>query len=326
MQTFASDNEDDSARGREQYEWPELIRTTVPPATISDAGRDALTIAAAQTASGDLEDERRLCARVQEELGSSQRERYKVMMTEDEIAGVPVRLFAPERLIDPNSILLNLHGGGFTKDAGSITENVPVAGLTGVKVVAVRYRQAPEHPFPAAVDDSEAVYRALSESYPTNRLCLYGTSAGAILCAQLLQRLAKSGGHMPAALGFFSGTADLSRMGDSEQLFRPQFDGARTGPLFRDYIGTNDPTDPEVSPLFGSLGSFPPTLCIAGTRDFLLSQTSLFHRALLSAGVPAELVVFEAMLHAHWIYQDIPESDEAFRIMAGFFSRQLGKR
>jgi acetyl esterase/lipase len=128
---------------------------------------------------------------------------------------------------------------------------------------------------------------------------------------------------MPAALGFFSGTADLSRMGDTEQLFRPELDGARSGGLFADYVGGQDTAAAEVSPIFANLSGFPPTLCIAGTRDYLLSQTTLFHRALRAAGVPAELVVFEGMLHAHWIYQDIPESEEAFGIMADFFIRQL---
>ena len=326
MQTVARENENEAgadAAGR--FEWPELLRTAPAPTTISAAAREALAIAATQRASDDLERQRALCAQVQEELGAVQIARYGVEMAEDRIGGIPVRTFIPcsgDRPVD--AVLLNLHGGGFTKDAGSVTENVPVAGLSGMKVVAVRYRQAPEHPYPAAVDDAEGVYRALLGTYPAERICLYGTSAGAILCAQLLGRLACSGAPMPAALGFFSGTADLSRMGDTEQLFRPEADQARTEGLFADYIGSHDPADPKVSPLLGGLSGFPPTLCIAGTRDFLLSQTTLFHRALLNAGVAAELVVFEAMLHAHWIYQDIPESHEAFRIMADFFGRRLG--
>lgn len=306
----------------EAFEWPEVLRTTPPPETVSAGARLALAAAATQTAAGDLESDRLLCARVQDELGSAQRARYGVDMEEDVIAGIPVRIFTRSDT-SGNAMLLNLHGGGFTKDAGSVTENVPIAGLTGSKVVAVRYRQAPEHSFPAAVDDAEAVYRALLESAPTSRIGLYGTSAGAILCAQLLARLSASNSPMPAALGFFSGSADLSRMGDTERLFRPQNDSARTGGLFADYVGNHDPEDPAVSPIFADLSGFPPTLCIAGTRDYLLSQTTLFHRALRQAGVPAELVVFEAMLHAHWIYQDIPESEQAFRVMADFLAKCL---
>jgi len=78
-----------------------------------------------------------------------------------------------------------------------------------------------------------------------------------------------------------------------------------------------------LSPLFADLAGLPPTLLIAGTRDILLSQTTIFHRALRKAGVPAELVVFEAMPHAHWSYLDIPESAEAFQAMADFFTQHL---
>jgi len=323
MQPIATSNTDKpSPDGQERFEWPELIRAMSAPKTVSPAARHALANAAAQTASSDLQMERRLCAWVQDVLGGVQRSRHGVEMADERIANVPVRRFTSQSN-DSSSILLNLHGGGFTKDAGSVTENVPVAALTGRTVVSVRYRQAPEHPYPAAVEDAEAVYRTLLESYPAERIGLYGTSAGAILCVQLLARLGKAGTPLPAALGFFSGTADLKRMGDTEQLFRPEFDSARTEPLFNDYVGARDRADPMISPLFGDLKGFPPTLCIAGTRDFLLSQTSIFHRALLAAGVASELVVFEAMLHAHWIYQDIPESDEAFAIMADFFCRRV---
>ena len=325
MQTVAQNDQRPSGNGASRFEWPELLRTTPPPGTISAAAQEALATAAKQCSSEDLEAERRLCAQVQEELGSIQRARHGVTMAEELIGGVPVRIFTPQDWKESNSVLLNLPGGGFTKDAGSITENVPVAGLSGQKVVAVRYRLAPEHPFPAAVDDAEAVYRVLLECSPPDRIGLYGTSAGAILCVQLLARLARSGTRQPAALGFFSGTADLSRMGDTEQLFRPRLESLDGDRLFTDYLADNDRTNPEISPLFGSLEHFPPALCIAGTRDFFLSQTSLFHRALIDAGVPAELVVFEAMLHAHWIYQDIPESHEAFGLMADFFRRMLGR-
>lgn len=306
-----------------RLEWPAVLRDAPTPATISGAAATALSAAASQIVHFDLAGQRDLCAAVQDSLGGRMLERHRVTMRAAEISGVSVRLFDPASACADSPVLLNLHGGGFTKDAGSVTENAPLAGLTGAPVVAVRYRLAPEHPYPAAVDDAEAVYRALLESYAPNRIGLYGTSAGAILCAQLLIRLRQRGVPLPGALGFFTGTADLSRPGDTEHFFRPEQDSARGGELFGPYVGAADPRAAEVSPIFGDLSGFPPTLCMAGTRDFLLSQTTIFHRALLAAGVHAELVVFEAMLHAHWIYLDIPESDEAFGFMAAFFRRQL---
>jgi len=184
---------------------------------------------------------------------------------------------------------------------------------------------APEFRFPAAIDDSEKVYRALLEEAGPGGIGLYGTSSGATLCVQLIARLQERNCALPSALGFFSGTADLGKAGDTELFFRSEKDASRRSELYAPYLGDHDPADPAVSPILAPLGSFPPTLCIAGTRDFMLSQTAIFHRALLRAGVHAELVVFEAMLHAHWIYQDIPESDEAFDHMASFFKRFVGR-
>jgi acetyl esterase/lipase len=135
-------------------------------------------------------------------------------------------------------------------------------------------------------------------------------------------RLRQSGKPFPGALGFFTGTADLSRTGDSEYFFRPT--SASTADQFSDYLGDSDRGDPQVSPIFSDLRGFPPTLCIAGTRDFMLSQTALFHQALLRSGVDASLLVFEAMPHAHWIFLDLPESDEAFKAMGAFFASRLG--
>jgi acetyl esterase/lipase len=309
-----------------RFELPEVLRSAPIPATISPAAAEALRQSAVQPAEADLPGQRALCSQIQQDLGAAQLARHAVDMEEGEIGGVPVRIFTPRELAPHRRgmVLLNLHGGGFTKDAGSITENVPVAALAGIKVVAARYRLAPEHPFPAAVDDAEAVYDALLADGPAARLGLYGTSAGAILATQLLVRLHANAKPMPAALGFFSGSCDLSRFGDTEHFFRRTEEGRKAGAMFAPYTGAWPTTDAEVSPLFGPLASFPPTLCLAGTRDFMLSQTAILHRALLARGVEAELIVYEAMLHAHWIYQDIPESAEAFAHMAEFFRRRLG--
>ncbi len=267
-----------------------------------------------------------MCAQVQRELGAIRLERHGVQMQAAAIAGVPVRIFTPAEMPVENRdrVLLNLHGGGFTVDAGSVTENVPIAAYARMTVVAARYRLAPEHPFPAAVDDAEAVYRALLADHTAERIGLYGTSAGACLCAQLLVRLRHTGLPLPRAFGFFTGTADLSRSGDSEYFFRPPGDPTSIAEQFSAYVNDNDRLSPQLSPIFSDLKGLPPTLCITGTRDFMLSQTSLFHHALLRSGVDARLLVFEAMPHAHWIFLDLPESDQAFSAMASFFESHLG--
>jgi monoterpene epsilon-lactone hydrolase len=304
---------------------PGTLSDAPAPTTVSEAAQQALLGLPSDPGPAELEAHRDLCAQVQRDLGTVMLERHRVTMQESSIAGVPVRIFTPTAMPPAyrDIVLLNLHGGGFTVDAGSVTENVPIAAYTQVRVVAALYRLSPEHGFPAAVDDAEAVYRALLDDQRPDRIGLYGTSAGACLCAQLLVRLREKSGPLPRAFGFFTGTADLSRTGDSEYFFRPSGDPALAAEQFSSYIRNHDRSTPRVSPLFSDLKGLPPVLCIAGTRDFMLSQTSLFHQALLRAGVDARLLVFEAMPHAHWIYLDIPESDHAFRAMAAFFQTHL---
>jgi epsilon-lactone hydrolase len=295
------------------------------PKTVSVAAQRALQNHPGASSPTDLPQHRAMCAQVQQALGTTWLERHRVSMENRTIAAVPVRIFMPPSVPIPHQdrLLLNLHGGGFTVDAGSVTENVAIAAYTRLRVVAVRYRLAPEYPFPAAVDDALAVYRALLVDHRPEAIGLYGTSAGACLCAQLLVRLREVELPLPRAVGFFTGTADLSRSGDTEYFFRPEGDPALTERQFAAYLGNHDRLSPRVSPIYSDLSGLPPVLCIAGTRDFMLSQTTLFHQALLRAGVEAQLLVFEAMPHAHWIYLDLPESDQAFQAMAGFFRQRL---
>ena len=112
-----------------------------------------------------------------------------------------------------------MHGGGFNSDSGSLTETIPVAYMTQTKVIAVLYRLAPEHPFPASVDDTIAVYRELLKTYKPEKIVLYGTSAGAILTAEVAVRLKQLGMPLPRALGIFSGLGDFSQPGDSQALY-----------------------------------------------------------------------------------------------------------
>ena len=111
------------------------------------------------------------------------------------MAGVPVHIVTPENMPESNKdkVLMNLHGGGFNSDSGSYTESIPIASYTGIKVVAVLYRLAPENPFPAAVDDSVAVYKELLKTYKPDHIVIYGTSAGAILTAEVAVKLKQLG-------------------------------------------------------------------------------------------------------------------------------------
>lgn len=260
-------------------------------------------------------------------LNKSRAKRFDVEVSKGQIAGVPVK-FVRHRGSDAAAdqrLLINFHGGGFMVDSGSETETIPIAGLTGIPVVTVMYRMAPEHVFPAAVDDALAVYRDALAQRPAAAIGLYGTSAGAILTIQLLARIKAEGLPVPAAAGVFSGSADLALVSDCE-AFLPPIMGARTGPeVLADYSAGTERTDPLLSPIYGDLSGLPPTLLMASTRDQLLSQTVRLHLALRKAGVDADLMVYEGMLHAFWAYMECPETDDALAAQAAFFSGRLAR-
>ena len=261
--------------------------------------------------------------------GAVARQIYPVNLAQSTIAGVPVRIVTPLAKMNPDCVLINIHGGGFNSDSGSLTETVPIANLTHIKVVAVLYRLAPEHPFPAAVDDAVAVYKAMLKTYKPQHIAIYGTSAGAILTGEVAVELKHLGLPEPGALGIFSGLGDFSRDGDSQALFAldglsGHLDPPGPGPHDPGYVGKTDPRDPVLSPIFADLRGMPPTLFITSERDMLLSGTTILHRAFLGAGDDnARLIVFEGLPHAFWNDARLPEAKEADGYMAHFFTKNL---
>ena len=258
---------------------------------------------------------------------------YPAKLSEEKIADVPVRIVVPEGLPEANKdkVLLNLHGGGFNSDSGSYTESIPIAGMTKIKCVAVLYRLAPEFPFPAALDDSIAVYKELLKTYKPGNIVIYGTSAGAILTGEVAVKIKQLGLPMPAALGIFSGMGDFARAGDSQSMYAlrglsghldPPDD---TQPHDDYYVGKLDPKDPVLSPIFADLHGMPPTLFVTSGRDLLLSGTINLHRAFLNAGNDARLIVYDALPHAFWYSSKLPEALEANHAMADFFTKQLAR-
>jgi acetyl esterase/lipase len=258
---------------------------------------------------------------------------FPVNVEETTTAGVRTDIITPLETPAENRdrVLINLHGGGFVSDSGSLIEGIPICNLTKTKVVSVYYRLAPESPFPAAVDDVVAVYKELLKTYKPHSIGIFGTSAGAILTAEVAVRFKQLGLPEPAALGMFSMLADYTRPSDSRAFFTldglpgelPVPDPTRPAP--DDYVGKTDRKNPVLSPIFADLHGMPPSLLVTSTRDLLLSDTSTFHRALLAAGVDAHLVVFEALPHSFWYHFGLPETKEALAIMANFFDTRVGR-
>lgn len=259
------------------------------------------------------------------------RSNFPANIASSTIAGVPVHIVTP-LAIPPRKadrVLINLHGGGFTKDSGSLIESIPIANLTQTKVVSVLYRLAPDHPFPAAVEDTVAVYKELLKTYKPKKIAIYGSSAGAVLTPEVAVQIKQLGLPLPGALGVFSGGGDFTKTGDSQYVYGVH--GLSGQPDTRPkgvqwlavYVGSADPKNPVLSPIFADLRGMPPTLFVTSTRDMLLSDTTILHRAFLKAGVNAQLVVFEGLNHCFWYNPVLPESREAVQMMAGFFDSAL---
>ena len=306
------------------------VPTTISPDAQKVLGRVVSDAAVPQT----LEQRRTGTDKWQAGAGEASKKLYPANVTTDSIAGVPVRIITPLSIAPEkrDHVLINLHGGGFDSDSGSLTETIPIANLTGTRVIAVLYRLAPEHPFPAGLDDAVAVYKELLKTYRPSHIAIYGTSAGAILTAEVTAKLKQLGLPLPGATGIFSGMGDFSQNGDSMSVyalngFSGHLDPPKPGVRqLNSYIGSTDPKDPVLSPLYADLSGFPPTLFITSGRDLLLSGTTILHRAYLRAGVDAELVVFEALPHAFWNNPALPESKEADQIMARFLDTHMGKK
>ena len=311
-----------------------VTRVVPMPATISAEAQTWLESLTHSTPGPETLAERRARTDVWRAQDSAEaRKLYPVTVEEATTGGVRTDVITPISMPEANRsrVLINLHGGGFNSDSGSLIEGVPIANLAKIKVVSVYYRLAPENRYPAAVDDVVAVYKELLKTYRPHNIGIFGTSAGAILTAEATVRLKQLGLPLPGALGIFSGLADFSHVGDARQLFTLNGFPGEMEPVDPkhlpddQYVGKTDRKDPVLSPLYADLRDMPPTLLVTSTRDLLLSDTATFHRALLRAGNDAQLVVFEALPHAFWYHFQLPETKEALELMAKFLDEKVGR-
>lgn len=253
--------------------------------------------------------------------------RYDVKVSVEMIAGVYCEVFTPSAGVSPaneNSVLLNIHGGGFINGAryGSRVESIPIAALAAIKVISVDYRLAPEHCFPAATDDLLVVYKHLLQQYQAKNIGVYGCSAGGVLTAQCIARWQMEGLPLPAAIGMTCGAAYSYCDGDSAYTSSLV---SKTKNLYLDNAPIDSPlVFPGNHPLV--LAKFPPALLVTATRDFALSSVVKTHSELIRLGVKSDLYVWEGMPHAFIGDTELPESREAFAVMVGFFQKYLGQK
>jgi monoterpene epsilon-lactone hydrolase len=243
--------------------------------------------------------------------------------------GVGVWVATPEGVpAEDRRVYLALHGawiygGGEMARSGAVM----TAGAMGAKTWVVDYRMPPHHPYPAPLDDCVSAYRALLEEHRPEDIIVGGVSGGGNLTVATLLRARDEGLPLPAAAVAVTPVLDLTQASDTQHTNRGvdrALDQDLEG-IITLYSDGHDLRDPYLSPIFGDFAKgFPPTILTSGTRDFLLSDTVRLHRALLAAGVPAELHVWEAAPHFMFLGA-APEDHERAAQIRTFCERQWAK-
>ena len=237
------------------------------------------------------------------------------------VAGVPVVSFAADkRALRSDRVIVHLHGGAFAlgSPTASAALAVGVTQRTGLPVASVDYRLAPEHPFPAGLDDIVRVCRELQRKRSV--VAVFGESAGANLSLAAAIVLRDGGNELPARLGLLSPWVDLTCSGDTYRSLVSA--DPVLGPLdplafARAYAGA-DTVDPRASPLFADLTGMPPSLIQAGSREVLLSDSCRLERALHRSGVEAVLAVWDGLWHGWQLRHQVPEASQALDDLADF--------
>jgi acetyl esterase/lipase len=263
------------------------------------------------------------------------RQELRVKVEPLTIDGVKAYMVTPENipLENRNRLLVNVHGGCyvfFPGEAGT-REAIFMAGFGRFKIISVDYRMPPDHPYPAALDDAMTVWKAAVKMANPKNIAILGSSAGGALTLSMVLRAKKENLPLPAAIAPGTPMSDLTNAGDSFHT-NAMLDNVLVAPnAVCDagagiYANGHDLKDPMLSPIYGDMSGFPPTILTTGTRDLLLSSTVRVHRKLRQAGVEALLQVYEAQSHAQFMRDpSAPETKEAFAEIAQFFDKHLGR-
>jgi acetyl esterase/lipase len=224
--------------------------------------------------------------------------------------------------------LLYLHGGGYfactPKTHRAVTTSFALAGF---RTFAPDYRLAPEHPFPAGLEDAVAAYRGLLEHHPADKLVIAGDSAGGGLCMSLLLSLREQGIPLPVAATLFSPFVDLAATGESARSNSARcamFTHESFGRAAQYYVGDRDRCTPLASPLYADLQGLPPLLIHVGGDETLLDDSRRLAERAQRAGVKTQLKIWPAVPHVWQLFHSwIPEGRSSLREAGMFFAREV---
>ena len=240
--------------------------------------------------------------------------------------GVPVEWIAAPGA--DSVVMMYLHGGAYT--LGSINTarelTARLARVTNTRALAVDYRLAPEHPYPAAIEDALTVYRWLLKEVAPSRIIIAGDSAGGGLALATLVALRDAGEALPAGAVFLSPWTDLALTGDSIQgkaATDPILDPESLAMYAGYYAGNHELTSPLLSPLYADLQGLPPLLIQVGTEEILLDDAVRCADKARAAGVDVTLEVWDEMFHIFQMLPFFPETKKAIEHIAAFVAQRF---
>ena len=243
---------------------------------------------------------------------------FGVRITRANYSGIPGVKFSPKLRREQKAIIVFFHGGGYCFGSSLTTHRLGVALMakhTGLTCHSIDYRLAPEHPYPAGLNDALTAWQGIVDSHPNHRIILSGDSAGGGLSLSVMMRLKAEGGRLPDAAVLFSPWTVLTCQGESyvtKARADPMFTPAMPRDCSHNYAPEEtDKTNPFVSPAFGNFTGLPRMLILCGGNEILLSDSKTLAEGAKSAGVDVELAIWDNMFHDWWLFGlFIPETKQ----------------
>jgi acetyl esterase/lipase len=241
--------------------------------------------------------------------------------------GVACEWIAPQNSRD-DKVLLYLHGGGFVFGITSmhLQMSANLAQKLGMRVLMVDYRLAPDHPFPAALDDCFTAYLwLLKQGVSAKDIVIAGDSAGGNLTLTVMMKLRDQELPLPAAAACLSPVVDLTDERQRQEEFKDPLLPPRAIKLYnQSYVGGHEAREPLISPIFGELNGLPPLLVHVGEQEVLCKDAIRITRLAESYGVEVRLEVFPRMWHVWQLQLALPQAIESLIDVAHFLKSHLG--
>ena len=255
---------------------------------------------------------------------------FGIKVKRDNFSGIPGAIFTPSKNVNTKSIIVYLHGGGYCFGSSLTTHKVGLTKLakqTRLVCYSVDYRLAPEHQYPAALDDALIAWNHIVSQNPNCNIILAGDSAGGGLSLALMMYLRDNNERLPDGLVLFSPWTDLTCSGETYQT-KAKYDPMFTTNMPKDSANNYVPegvkkTDPYISPLYGSFTNLPRTLILVGEDEILLDDSRLFAQKAKQSGVDIEIDIWPNMFHDWWLFGSfIPETKQVLDRAANWIDNE----